>query len=197
MENSAAAVSDILSRARSEREHIAFFFCEYDNAESLKSRTILGSLIQQCLSVDTLSTSIESLLKKSFRNTYPDVDDLESILTAIVKASQRTTLVIDGFDECAQADRALVLSILQRLVSCNPNSVKVFISSREDMIRDIGSNFENCRELNMNCEEAGEDIPTYIKGAVEEKLENGELIVGDPELIEDIQRALIEGANGM
>lgn len=197
MRCSAAVVSEIISRARNSNEHIAFFFCEYDNAESLKSRTIIGSLIRQCLTVKDLSTSFEKKLKRLFSDTFPDTEDLEEIFEDIAKTSKSVTLIIDGFDECPQADRKIVLEILGRLTSSNSGSVKVFISSREDVIRDIGRSFSNCHELDMGCTEAREDITKYVREVVEEKLESGELLVGDLTLVDDIKEALIEGSNGM
>jgi hypothetical protein len=190
-------VNAILEQPRDVNRHLSIFFCEYDNAESLKSRTILRCLIRQCLSADTMSTTIEDMLKNSFRASPPDPEDLESILQQIARDSELVILVIDGFDECAQADRDIVLKALQRLIASNPKSVKVFISSREDLFGDIGRTFINCRELNMNCDEAGEDIPRYIRETVNEKLEKGELVVGDPAIIREIQEALIQGAKGM
>ncbi|PNP50699.1 hypothetical protein THARTR1_08619 [Trichoderma harzianum] len=49
----------------------------------------------------------------------------------------------------------------------------------------------------MDCSSAQSDITTYVEGIVQEKLKNEELIVGDPDLIEDIKAALSDGANGM
>ncbi|KAM6485240.1 ankyrin repeat-containing domain protein [Trichoderma sp. SZMC 28011] len=49
----------------------------------------------------------------------------------------------------------------------------------------------------MDCSSALSDIATYVEGIVQEKLKTEELIVGDPDLIEDIKAALLDGANGM
>ncbi|OPB44617.1 NACHT domain protein [Trichoderma guizhouense] len=57
--------------------------------------------------------------------------------------------------------------------------------------------FPTLKQISMNCSSARSDITTYIEGIVQEKLKTEELIVGDPDLIEDIKAALLDGANGM
>jgi hypothetical protein len=194
---SSAAVDEFLVQPKDANEYVSFFFCEFDNADSLKADTILGSLIRQCLSADTLSTSLQSRLKKIVQNSRPDAEDLQPILEEIADASKSLTLIIDGLDECAQADRKLILDILKSLLKKDGPSIKVLISSREDLIDEIGRAFENCWELNMKCDEAYADISSFIEAGVDEKLESGELMVGDPALVVDIKTALMKGAKGM
>ena len=49
----------------------------------------------------------------------------------------------------------------------------------------------------MDCEAARRDISIYVNDVLAEKLENGDLVVGSADLVQELQRALIEGANGM
>jgi hypothetical protein len=49
----------------------------------------------------------------------------------------------------------------------------------------------------MNCKSAESDIAAYVKGAVHERLQSEDLIVGDSNLIEEITNSLIKGAEGM
>lgn len=194
---SAAAVNHILCQPRNINDHVSFFFCEYDNAQSLKSRTVLGCLIRQCLSADTLPKALGNILRDLFNNTFPDAEDLEPLLHGIANTSNSIALMIDGLDECTEPDRKLILKLLQRLISSHPSSVKIFISSREDIIRDIARTFAGCRELTMSHSDARSDILVYVNDIVAEKIENEELVVGNPELVQDVRKALIEGANGM
>ncbi|KAH9431490.1 hypothetical protein MCOR02_008779 [Pyricularia oryzae] len=50
--------------------------------------------------------------------------------------------------------------------------------------------------LKLGHESTTEDIAVYIKGFLEEKIEDGDLKVGEPTLSE-IQTVLTEGAQGM
>jgi hypothetical protein len=49
----------------------------------------------------------------------------------------------------------------------------------------------------MSCEETRADILTYIEDMVEDKIQDGDLDICDPQLKQDIQQALAKGANGM
>jgi hypothetical protein len=105
--------------------------------------------------------------------------------------------VIDGFDECAKADRIIVLKMLHRLMSFSRSIIKIFFSSREDVVGDISRVFNTCQQISMDCEEARADILAYVNSIIAEKVENSELVVGNIQLLQDIQNVLIRGANGM
>lgn len=194
---SAATINDLLCQLRNVDDHIGFFFCEYNNASSLTALTILACLIRQFLSADALSKTIEGRQKDLFKDTSPDAEDLGLLLTDVAATSRRIIFVIDGFDECTRADRLIVLKMLHGLVSSSRSIVKVFLSSRDDMIGDIARVFDTCQQMTMDCEEAQADIPTYINDVIVEKIGNGELEVGSIQLVQDIRDALIKGANGM
>ena len=83
-------------------DHLAFFFCESDKHVSLTGPIILGSLLRQCLSAETLSQKAEDQLRVLFEGTFPEVDDMLPILQDIVVDAGKTTFVIDGIDECSQ-----------------------------------------------------------------------------------------------
>lgn len=193
----AAAIDDLLCRSRKSNDHIGFFFCEYDNASSLIARTIIGTLIRQCLTVDSLSKTIEERLKDLCKGTSPDAEDLEPLLHDIAATSGTTIFAIDGFDECTKANRIIILRMLHRLMSSSRSKIKIFFSSREDVIMDIGRVFNTCQQVAMDCEEARADIPTYVNGIIAEKMKNGELEVTDIQLLQHIRNVLVRGANGM
>jgi hypothetical protein len=154
-------------------------------------------LIRQCLSADTLSKTIEGRLKVLFESSSPDVEDLEPLLYDIAATSRTIIFIIDGFDECAKADRIIVLKMLHDLMSSSRSIIKIFFSSREGAIGDIGKVFNMCQQVTMDCEEACADIPTYVNNIITEKTEKGDLVVGNIRLLQDIQDALVRGANGM
>jgi hypothetical protein len=193
----AAAIDDcLLCGLPKGNDHVSVFFCEHDNASSLVALTIIRSLIRQCLSATTLSTNIEDRIKNLLKNSSLDAEDLDPLLHDVVATPGTTIFVIDGFDECARPDRLIVLKLLHRLMSSS-GQIKIFLSSREDVIRDIAREFNNCQQVSMDCEEARTDISTYVKAVVTQKLKDGELAVGNSQLIQKIENALIEGANGM
>jgi hypothetical protein len=144
-----------------------------------------------------MSNVIEHRLKELFEGISPDGKDFESLLQDIAATSEKVIFVIDGFDECHKADRIVVLKNLQKLLSSSQFHIKLLLSSREDVIGDIDRVFSTCHQVTMNCEETRADILTYIEDMVEDKIQDGELDICDPQLKQDIQKALAKGANGM
>ncbi|KAI9765585.1 MAG: hypothetical protein M1840_007274 [Geoglossum simile] len=176
---------------------IRFFFCQYDSPESLKAGTILGSLIRQCLDVDTMSDPIEADLKQLLRDSPPDFRDLNLLMEKVSSVSQEQFIVIDAIDECEKAERNLFLSAMRRLMNSSKVKLKIFLASGFH----IGIELERALKLNhrisMACPNAHSDIKTYIENSVAEKKKDGELVVGQSQLIGEIQDALIKGAQGM
>lgn len=195
--NSVAALDDLLRRPRKSNEHIGLFFSEHDFAESLEARSIIACLIRQCLSVETLCKSQQDKLETIFRNTYPDAEDFELLLHDVVKNSGGVTFIIDGPNECSQADRTTILGILSRVMVSSGKLIKILLTSREGFIEDIRRVFKTFHEVLMNCREADADVKIYVEGMIEKKIKSGELIVGQIELVQGIVDALIHGANGM
>ncbi|KAI9785686.1 MAG: hypothetical protein M1839_008703 [Geoglossum umbratile] len=176
---------------------VKFFFCQYDSPESLKAGTILGSLIRQCLDVDTMSDPIEANLKQLLRDSPPDFEDLNLLMEKVSSVSQEQFIVIDAIDECEKAERNLFLSAMRRLMNSSKVKLKIFLASGFH----IGIELERALKLNyrisMASPNAHSDIKTYIENSVAEKKKDGELVVGQSQLIGEIQDALIKGAQGM
>jgi len=144
-----------------------------------------------------LPKTVEDRLKELFKGTSLDAEDLEPLLLDISTTSGTMIFVIDGFDECARAERIIVLKMLHRLMSSSQTMIKIFLSSREDVIGDIGRVFNTCWQVSMDCEEARADVLTYVNDIIAEKVEEGELVVGDIQLIQNIRNVLVRGAKGM
>lgn len=144
-----------------------------------------------------MSHVIERKLEKLIEGPFSDVEDLEPLLQDIAATPGTIIFVIDGFDECHKTDRMAVLKILHRLMSTSRSKIKIFLSSRQDVIGDIDRVFTTCHHVRMDCEETHADILTYVEDLIDEKILNGDLEVHDPQLKEDIQNALANGANGM
>jgi hypothetical protein len=113
----AATLDHLLCMPRGDNDHIAFFFCQFDDADSLLTRTIIGTLIRQCLSADTLPQNVEAKMLDLFKSGSPDVEELEELFLDVVGTSKTVKILIDGLDECSRPARMVVLKLLSRLVS--------------------------------------------------------------------------------
>ncbi|KAI9856126.1 MAG: hypothetical protein M1813_009244 [Trichoglossum hirsutum] len=163
--------------------------------ESLKAKTILGSLIRQCLGVDTMSNQIETDLEQLLEGSLPDFEDLSDLMEKVSSVSQEQFFVIDAIDECEKAERQLFLSALQRMMSST--RVKIFLASGLHIEIELERALKLNYRMSMASPDAHSDIKTYIENSIAEKEKNGELKVGQPQLRIEIRDALIKGAQGM
>ncbi|UKZ75719.1 hypothetical protein TrVFT333_003411 [Trichoderma virens FT-333] len=154
------------------------------------------SIARQILSSSDFSEEIETLLDRTLLNSASGLDELSKLLQGIASSFKILYVVIDGLDECAKQDRKDLLAVLSSIVNIRPNT-KLFLAGRESVSREVQREFPTCKQLSMDCLSTQSDIAAYVEGIVQEKLQNEELIVGDPDLIEEIKVALSKGANGM
>lgn len=194
---SSNVIDELFRQKFQSRTSRTFFFCEFDNAKSLTARTVLGSIIKQLLDSDNLPNSIETQLGKIMADGSPDVEDLQLLFEEALAISQINFIIIDAIDECAKVERVLLLNTLQAAVKSTRTTTKIFIATRPDLGLEIRNAFTSHHHISMNSSGLHADIATYIKAVTMEKEKSGDLKVGDPELLTEIQDKLIEGAQGM
>jgi hypothetical protein len=122
--------------------------------------------------------------------------DILDLFKEVVPTLMKFYVLIDGLDECDTKNRRKLFKMLSLLVSSGSN-IRLFLLSRVSLQTEVRKRFKDVEHLTLNCEATDEDIATYIEGFLDEKLEDGDLIVGDPALVSDIRTALTEGAQGM
>ncbi len=193
----AAIIDDLSLRCQPSQTGVSLFFCEYDNQTTLLTRTILGCLARQYLTVETLSGSLEVKIRALIKGTLSEVDALKDLLQENLGAPGTHFIVIDGFDECSLEDRDTILDVFRRITASSSSVLKIFLSSRQDVRMNIERTFMSCYHRTMSCTELYADIATYIELAIEEKISSRQLSVGDPNLLPVIHHALTEGAHGM
>ena len=180
---------------------VIFFFCQFDNAASLRARTILGSLIRQILTGQKLNAqkmpeSFEKRLIDLFQNEPPDSEHLENFFVDELATSKIRFVVIDGIDECMKNERNILFAVFRKIALHSSHSIKIFIASRPQIGHEIKRSFKLRHQRSMSSPEVDADIATYIKSVLEEKRNNEELNIGRLDITE-IEDALVSGALGM
>lgn len=104
---------------------------------------------------------------------------------------------VDGFDECPKSERDLVLSAFKVLLASTASSIKLFVSSRPEIGREMDKSFVAYHHRTMSCREVHVDIANYIKFSIREKLVKEDLHVGDKHILSETIQALTKGAHGM
>ena len=171
---------------------IGYFFCRFDEAESLKSRTIIGSVIRQLLGPLEIDV-FEGLAT----GTGPELDEgqmLKQLKRLLPVHQQRYFIVLDGLDECSLSELRKTARFLKGLME-GQHEIHLFCSSRQGLYRDIARVLEP--QYHVSCTGSNPEITQYIGDALAELLESGELSLGNPTLILTIRDALVNGNQGM
>jgi hypothetical protein len=196
-QGSASVIGELFCRSPTNPPSVGYFFCRYDGPESLKARTILHSLIRQCLNADSMSNQIEAHLKRLLEDSPPDFEELSDLMENVSAASQEQFIVIDAIDECKKGERGELLSALRRLMDSSRVKTKIFLASGPHIGIELKKALKISYRVSMTSPAVHSDIKTYIESVIGKKRDSGELVVGQTQLITEIQDALIRGAQGM
>ena len=172
----------------------AYFYCRFDDSESLEARTIIGSLTRQILEYNQSTLKIDELRE----NPKLDLDDLANFLKLHWPQNHRNVfVVVDGLDECTPKESRIAVQWLKKFYLTRNRGalLKIFISSRREVLRQNGDT--QAVQLSISMPKTNDEISDYIRLKLEESLLSGALVMQDPELILKISDALGQGAQGM
>jgi hypothetical protein len=181
---------------------VVYFFVRHDLPESSKARTIIGSIVRQLLDsapdfTEKLDATTDDNASMGFGSHH-----LLGLLRRFLPSRQQQDvyIVIDGLDICDDADTTEVSKFLRKVQDLF--GTRVCVSHRQRP--SIGSKGAmNILDRNLGKVRAVplpnnyDDIKTFIETELARCLENQSLVLGRPTLILDIQKALLEGSNGM
>jgi ankyrin repeat protein len=144
----------------------------------------------------TLSEEVEASLVRMDENPSTGVGELMVLLRDRLAQSEKLFIFIDALDEFEPRERRELLNLLASLGSSGPG-LRVFLAGRESLREEINDKLSGIERLSMASAEAMTDVALYVQEALQDRIENRELVVGDQSLILDIKQALIEHADGM
>ena len=175
----------------------AYFFCRFDETESLKAKTIIGSIAKQLVS-DLPATAFREFNQKSTDGT-----SIISTLEAILSHTRQYYIVLDGLEECEEVQIKEVVEIFHALLLSPHLHIKLFWSSRPNVLGWLPGGFLAQQRINSetveNQSRVSDDIYKFIHVKLEEWLdgEAPELQINDPSLIQTILHCLRKEAEGM
>ena len=175
----------------------AYFFCRFDETESLKAKTIIGSIARQLVS-DCPATAFRALNPK---NTYGT--SIISALEAMLSHTRQYFIVLDGLEECEEVQIKEAVQIFHGLLLSPHLRIKFFWSSRPNVLKWLPGRLLTQQRINLetveNQSRVAHDINKFIVVTLEEWLdgEAPELQINDPSLIRTILDCLEKKAEGM
>ncbi|KAF5247561.1 hypothetical protein FANTH_6312 [Fusarium anthophilum] len=191
-----SVVNYILTEKKTPRELITFFFARFDNQNSLKSETILRSIVRQAIESASMIDDTLPLLETLISLDGLAANTLKRLVTKIAKEVDKLYIIIDGLDECEPVERRDLLNTLASLVALN-GGIKLFLSTRDTVANEIRRAFASCEHVSIGRSTVQSDISAYVVSTIDTLLANDDLVVTDPSLIDDIKKALIDNSDGM
>jgi len=191
-----ANIVDDLHLTEGEEIMIAYFFCRYDLPESLKARTILGSLARQLLrSIPNLTCPDELILLDQNNGAF-DTKEITDLLGHVLPPKNKTFFVLDGLDECDTAEKDTLIQNLCLLQERLALLLCVSLRQEPTTTVELGS-IGLVNVVIASMPEENPDIEEYIQMELERRVESGKLGLGDASLILEIRQALLQGSQGM
>lgn len=130
------------------------------------------------------------------QSIYIDLNTWVSLLQHIIRHSSIYFILIDGLDECATVERRACLDALESLTAAASN-LRIFITSRDSLRLDLQGRSLSMQHVSMACDSLTRDIRAYIDNSIQERLQQKDLILGDPHLLIEIINTLTQHADGM
>ncbi|KAJ5719182.1 hypothetical protein N7493_007637 [Penicillium malachiteum] len=189
--------------ANRERENvIAYHFCRGGSEISLSAKSIMGSLARQIIDGQVDSSAYKDLIKlndvtKDINRADMDATEVAKFILSRLEADKKYYIIVDGLDECDSDVIRSVEQCIGHLCSKFPQNLKILYSSWPK-VGDLTFNATVSHFwILVNEENVKSDIQHYITATLDRCLPEGKLRLGNPTLILDVTKALIDGSNGM
>ncbi|KAL8910660.1 MAG: hypothetical protein Q9171_004076 [Xanthocarpia ochracea] len=192
---STLVVDEILTKKQSNSVGTAYFYIRYDDKESHKLSSVLGSLISQLARYN--SEALADLMKLYTQHqtdglVAPDEEDLKEKLHKISGHFMEIYIMIDGLDECGSpcdADRRRLVKTVAGLHTIKEGSVRTLVFSRKES--DIEKEFVRMQFHTVSIAATSGDLRLFANAW------SGELDIQSEGLKAEVVDALVNQAKGM
>ncbi len=182
---------------------LVYYYCDHTHKRTLTFVNIFSTIAQQLLRQMSQSSEVPEGLLNMIEFAYQDnngltTNDVSSLLLAIIQRLPVVTIFVDGLDETQDKERDLFLTKMEEIIyQATTSVIKLFISSREDITQ--LNNIPNTQNFHVNITTSSisADIDDFINAAVRELINQGRLVIRDPDLEKEICSAFAGGAKGM
>lgn len=165
--------------------------------KSLNATNILSSLLKQILCPDTISADQVSRLEMILGQGRPEIGEVRQLLKDAIPKGSTQYVIIDAIDECADSERSSLLKSLKAVAKKAAGSVKFFLSCRDGNDRRVLNICDTVHHISTDSPESKSDLGTVVQARIQTLFEDGDLVVGDQNLLREIEEQLIDKADGM
>lgn len=182
-------------------EPVIYFYCNRNEPDRRDPKLIMQAIVKQ-LSLALPSAGLpkpvvaeyDKRAEAGFASESLEFKESKDLLISLLHIFPHTTIIIDALDESDPLTRGLLLDTLTSLMHYSTSSVKIFISSRDDV--DIKLKLENVPNLYVKTQNGG-DIERFIHREIAESPENRRLLNLPDGVRQHIINTLVDKADGM
>lgn len=177
---------------------VVYFYFDFNDVQKQKPELMLRSLIcqlsEQCVKISANLGTLMSSCEDGQRQ--PALHMLEDVAQQMIQDFPHVYIVLDALDECS--DRVELTTMLETLAAWQLQNLHVLLTSRRE--RDIEASLETFIDhqsvIYLQNKLVDKDIQKYVR----QRLYNDRSLSKwqkDTTVMNDIETALMKGANGM
>ncbi|KFY31884.1 hypothetical protein V493_00710 [Pseudogymnoascus sp. VKM F-4281 (FW-2241)] len=177
---------------------IAYFYFNFRDTEKRNTELMIGSLIfqllQQCSKVPVALEALFSSCGNGQRQ--PSIDALLGVLQQVIKESLESYLIIDALNECTNRDE--LMRILEEIAGWRLEELHILVTSRREV--DIETSLSHYLEDDNIIQMQSTFVDVDIRKYVQHRLSDDKSLAkwsNDPDIRDEIEKVVIEGAHGM
>ncbi|KAL0630785.1 hypothetical protein Q9L58_010363, partial [Maublancomyces gigas] len=184
-----------IPRAATAKTSISYFFCDFNDRISREPQTILRSLTRQILNAFDETPEIGETLKSMFNShNEPRIKELSALLASVSQLPTTAYLILDGLDECQDSDRRQLLKSFTDLIRGGKGLIKIIIASRW---MNLLKSLDSFSQISLESANNSADIGHFVRGIIDEKIEDETIAITQPSMAEEIKQTLIRKSDGM
>lgn len=130
------------------------------------------------------------------RTGSPLPDDYFPVFSKFLNTKKRSFIIIDGIDEIQLREQDELCGFVETLLGLPECVVKIFMSCRPEAVSQKKA-FHPPLSITISPELILDDIRSFVEMSIEEKMQTGDLVFGDPGLRHEIIDRLTIGAKEM
>lgn len=161
---------------------VAYFYCDYNNEQTLRTSNILGAIAAQLArqneeSYLRLEEYYADLHPSDRLRQQPEPGELIAVLHDMADNFDDVRIVIDGLDECGVLVED-ALDALKELVRDPDHNISMAILSRnEPEIRDVLNSLEH---THIEVAAQGKDIDLYVRAEIKNRIKKKNSVLSVP-----------------
>lgn len=145
------------------KSQVVYFYCKNRDPTKRSFHEVFRSLIAQLLHLNPISLDyLHDLAVESVERHPSTFKTYQDILENISTAHNLLFIGIDGLDECEEAERRSILSLMQHILNASSHqaNVKIFLTSQR--VQDVQESLKGAIRFDVKHHHVKQDIQNYV-----------------------------------